>query len=156
MLKGELKSCNVRLPDKGSSRQCYLHCSTFDSVQWWQALAARYLQYIKRGSHTHRERGSTREAGKVRFERRTAHRERKSSLAHGHFGPGEPSACLPEWNCHCREQSEHGSSPSRPAASSTTPFATRREPSTALLLQLTAPSCAPSPHFPLNPSIASF
>lgn len=38
----------------------------------------------------------TQEAGKVRFERRTTDRGRKSWLAQEHFGPGEPSACLPE------------------------------------------------------------
>lgn len=134
-------------------RKCQTLISTFDSVHWWQALTASYLQHVSTSARTHTH--SARKAGKVRFERRTAHRERKSKLAQGRFGPGEPSACLPEWNCHCWEQSEPGSSPSRPKLPQAL-FAAQWEPSPVLLLQLTFPYWAPSPHFPLNPSIEPF
>lgn len=76
------------------------------------------------------------------FERRTANRERKSWLVQGHVGPGEPSACLSEWNCHRREQSEHGSCLSSPWPWALLSICGMVE--TQFWLRLTAPSCATS------------
>lgn len=124
-------------------RKCQTLISTFDSVHWWQALTASYLQHVSTHTLTH----SARKSGKVRFERRTAHRERKSKLAQGRFGPGEPSACLPEWNCHCWEQSEPGSSRSRPKLPQAAP--------STFCSTVRAQSCASAPaYFSLLSSIS--